>query len=146
MIVIPMKSWQIILPALIALGVVAVLAGLFAEEGAARTITVDDDGEGDYVTIQDAVDNATAGDTIRVWEGNYTGTVEVNKTLRIIGNGTERTRLNHIHINGHEKNFTIGNLSLQGNRSTDVGIFIGNMNRTTIRNCSLKDFRICLVS
>ena len=140
MIVIPMKIWQITLPALVVLASVAVLAGLCSEEGEARTITVDDDGEGDYATIQDAVDAAEDGDTIQVWDGNYTGTVEVNKTLMIIGNGTERTRLNQIHIDGHEKDFTIGNLSLQGNRSTDVGIFIEKMNRTTIRNCSLENF------
>ena len=53
-----------------------------------RTITVDDDGEGDYETIQHAIDNASQGDTIRVWEGIYCENVVVNKTLNLVGNGS----------------------------------------------------------
>jgi nitrous oxidase accessory protein len=34
-------------------------------------ITVDDDGDGDYTRIQDAVNNASAGDTIEVYSGRY---------------------------------------------------------------------------
>jgi parallel beta-helix repeat protein len=34
-------------------------------------ITVDDDGDGDYTRIQDAVNNASAGDTIEVYSGTY---------------------------------------------------------------------------
>ena len=35
----------------------------------AKTITVDDSGGADYSSIQNAVNNATEGDTIRVFEG-----------------------------------------------------------------------------
>ena len=93
MIVIPMKIWQMIFPALIALVVVAVLAGLCSEEGGARTITVDDDGEGDYATIQEAVDAAEDGDTIRVNDGEYEENVEIDKTLSLIGNGPDVTTI-----------------------------------------------------
>jgi parallel beta-helix repeat protein len=34
-------------------------------------ITVDDEGDGDYISIQDAIDNATAGDIIEVYSGKY---------------------------------------------------------------------------
>ena len=51
-------------------------------------IIVNDDGGGNYTTIQDAVDNASVGDTIFVWAGTYNETVCVNKTVTIIGNGT----------------------------------------------------------
>jgi parallel beta-helix repeat protein len=44
-----------------------------------------------YDTIQEAVDNATAGDTIRVAAGTYTENVVVNKSLNIIGDGIGST-------------------------------------------------------
>ena len=67
---------------------------LSAGESQGNTITVDDDGEGDYVSIQDAVDNATKGDTVRVWEGTYYENVVVNKTVSLIGNGSAVTAIN----------------------------------------------------
>ena len=42
----------------------------------------------DYRSIQDALDNATDGDTIRVYSGFYSGPVIVNRSVSIIGNGT----------------------------------------------------------
>ncbi|WP_455391938.1 right-handed parallel beta-helix repeat-containing protein [[Eubacterium] cellulosolvens] len=44
--------------------------------------------------IQDAIDNATSGDTIRIWSGIYHENLEVDKTLTLIGNGTENTVIN----------------------------------------------------
>ena len=48
-------------------------------------ITVDDDGEADYPRIQWAIDNASRGDTIRVFDGEYSEALNINKTLSIIG-------------------------------------------------------------
>jgi parallel beta-helix repeat protein len=50
----------------------------------ATDIIVDDDGTGDYTTIQDAIDNATAGDTIWVKAGSYNEQLTVNKDVTII--------------------------------------------------------------
>ena len=58
-----------------------------------ETITVDDDGEGEYTKIQDAIDAATEGDEIRVWAGTYEENVVVDKTLSLIGNGSEETTI-----------------------------------------------------
>ena len=58
-----------------------------------RTITVDDDGGADFTTIQDAIDNATDGDTIRVFRGGYDGPIIVNKSVSLIGNGSGNTRV-----------------------------------------------------
>jgi len=53
-------------------------------------ITVDDDGDGDYTSIQDAIDNATVGDTIKVYSGTYTETdILVNKQLILQGIDSE---------------------------------------------------------
>lgn len=59
----------------------------------ADTIIVDDDGDGDYNSIQEAVDNASAGDVIRVWDGTYYENVVVNKTVSLVGNGSEVTTI-----------------------------------------------------
>ena len=52
----------------------------------AATLTVDPTpGIGDYITIQAAVNAATAGDTIRVSSGTYYENVDVNKALTLQG-------------------------------------------------------------
>ncbi|HEC86415.1 MAG TPA: DUF1565 domain-containing protein, partial [Thermoplasmatales archaeon] len=50
-----------------------------------NTITVDDEGDGDYTCIQDAIDNATSGDTIEVYSGFYRENVKVYKTVKLKG-------------------------------------------------------------
>ena len=56
---------------------------------------VDNEGDGDFITIQEAIDNASTGDFIWVYSGNYSGDININKTLNIIGvdqeylNGTD---------------------------------------------------------
>lgn len=39
------------------------------------------------------IDNATEGDTIRVYEGTYYENVVVNKTVSLVGNGSEETTI-----------------------------------------------------
>ena len=43
----------------------------FSDAVTGDTITVDDEGTGDYVTIQYAVENASAGDDILIMPGTY---------------------------------------------------------------------------
>jgi len=52
-----------------------------------NTLYVGGTGEGNYTSIQDAIDDASDGDTIRVYNGLYNEVVEVNKRLNLIGNG-----------------------------------------------------------
>jgi len=65
----------------------------------AKTIIVDINGGGNYTSIQDAIDNASAGDTIRVWTGTYNENIVINHTLTIIGNGSGKTVINGDKIN-----------------------------------------------
>jgi len=59
----------------------------------AATLTVNDDGGADYTTLQAAIDNASAGDTIYVWEGTYNEDIYINKSLTIIGNSSTNTTI-----------------------------------------------------
>jgi len=66
---------------------------LFCGVGYGKTITVDDDGMADFETIQDAINAAEDTDTIRVFEGYYEENVVVNKSVTVIGNGSENTTI-----------------------------------------------------
>jgi len=79
---------RIFLEALFLLGALFLLM-LVIETAQARTIIVDDDGGADYQTIQDAINAAADGDTVKVYEGTYNEEVVVNKTLTLMGNGSK---------------------------------------------------------
>ena len=65
---------------------VAILFVVFAsEDSEAATHTVDKIGGSDYTNITHAVENASAGDTIRVASRNYHDAVDANKKLNFIG-------------------------------------------------------------
>lgn len=59
-----------------------------------ETIIVDDNGPADFPKIQWAIDNATDGDTVRVYDGWYNESLIINRSVSIIGNGSESTILN----------------------------------------------------
>ena len=79
----------------IMLGILFITIGflLVIDEVEGKTITVEYHGEGDYKTIQDAINSSEDGDTIRVFKGHYYGPVIVNKSVNLIGNGTGITQI-----------------------------------------------------
>ena len=48
-------------------------------------------GPGNYTHIQDAIDNATNGDTVYVYNGVYLENVVINKSLNIVGQNKTTT-------------------------------------------------------
>jgi len=70
-----------------------VLLVLAAGSGDARgeTFTVDDDGEAEYTKIQDAINVSADGDTIEVSAGTYDENVVVNRSIHLVGEGSEVT-------------------------------------------------------
>ena len=47
-----------------------------------------------WYKIQDAIDNASSGDTLNIWAWTYSENVEVDESITIIGNATSNTTLN----------------------------------------------------
>ena len=94
----------------------------------AATIIVDADGLGDFNKIQDAIDDASVGDTIRVFAGTYYGNVKLNKTISLIGNGTANTTLNGagsgtvLHITADWVNISGFKITNSGESQNDAGI------------------------
>ncbi len=87
-----MKRKALALTLIIALVISVVAVLWFVKTAMPKTITVPDD----YPTIQAAVDNANAGDTVFIRNGIYNETIIINKPLNLIGenpNNTIITRL-----------------------------------------------------
>jgi parallel beta-helix repeat protein len=101
------------------------------------TITVDDDGGEDYKTIQEAIDNATAGDTIDVKAGTYFENIVIDKRLTILGNGSVDTIIDGTGT-GPCVNITADQCKLSGFNITKgtTGIFVGGEN-VTISFCAV---------
>jgi len=56
-----------------------------------KTLTVDDDGTAGFRSIQMAINNASSGDTIFVLKGTYNESVDINKTVSLIGEDRDLT-------------------------------------------------------
>jgi parallel beta-helix repeat protein len=85
-----------------------------------RTWIVDTVGEGaDFRTVQEAINNASAGDTIFVRNGTYHENVVINKSITLLG---------------EEKTSTI----IDGN-GTDSVIFIEDADNITVKGFTLKN-------
>ena len=108
------RTSKLIIPLLTA--VTAFLIMIVISEGSSgATITVDVNGNGDFETIQDAIDNATADDTIEVWEGEYQENIEVDKAVDLIGNGSDLTTI-HGGWTGDVVNITSDWVNMSGFR------------------------------
>jgi parallel beta-helix repeat protein len=110
-------------------------------ETTSTKIIVDWNGNGNYTTIQEAINNASSGDTIYVWAGIYNENIIINKTITLIGNDTTNTRINGsgfgdvvsitsdwVNISG----FTIVNSGNKGAPNYDSGIKLDNVENVTI--------------
>jgi len=96
------------------------------------TITVDDEGDGDYTNIQEAIDNANPADTIEVYSGTYIENVIVNKQFNLVGVDSELGDGNDI-----------GNPVIDGGNSGDVFYVSAdkvNISGFTIQNSGNKDW------
>ena len=121
-----------------------------------RTIYVDDDNtsgpwngtlEHPYRHIQEGVNNASDGDTVFVFTGNYNEFVWLNKSIHLIGEDKNRTVIDGkntgfqigVYILSDEvciKGFTIQNTSYRG-----YGIFI--YRSSPVSNVNITENNIC---
>jgi parallel beta-helix repeat protein len=108
----------------------------------AATITVNDDGGADYLRIQDAIDNASAGDTIFVYNGTYSEGIFIDIPLYLTGESIENSIINDdreyytITVEDTE-NVTINSFTIIGPPgNVGGGIKIKNSSYNKITECS----------
>ncbi len=97
-------------------------------------VSIEDDG--DFSTIQQAVDTASSGDIIRIRDGVYAGTVFVNKTLHIMGVNTSFCVIDGGGENGfviHADEVVLSNCTI---KNASIGLYV-NGSDGVIRNCTL---------
>jgi parallel beta-helix repeat protein len=89
-------------------------------------------GPGNYTKIQDAIDNASDGDTVFVYSGVYNEQVSINKSINLFGENKSTTIINGqengciitlLADNNIVTNFTIKNAGFNGNEDI-AGIIV----------------------
>lgn len=113
-------------------------------------IIVDDEGDGDYTRIEDAVRTAKPGDTIKVYSGTYYETIELTKEINLIGIDYELgsgddsgnpivngNNLAHVFLISKNQNpVKVVNFTIINSYSTDSGIVIRSSDNQII-NCTI---------
>jgi len=86
----------------------------------AKTLYVDDDGGYDFTRIQEAIDEASPGDTIFVYNGTYEENLEIDKgNLTIVGENRDKVIIdgkkghNTIYIDVRVNNIKISEFTIQ---------------------------------
>ena len=135
-------SMRMIVGFLFILGVLLMLI-IVIEGATGEIIVVAKDSNGDYEKIQYAIDNATAGDKIRVWEGTYEEEIVVNTKLSIIGNGSTDTKIdggsNDDVVDVRTSNVTISGFRIvnSGSGARDAAIRVYRVSDCKISNISI---------
>lgn len=131
------------------------MLGTAVTQANAAVITVNDNGDGNYLSIQEAVRNAQNGDTILVSPGVYRENIKVDKELTILSNYTlSGSQANRTYVIGAMPdnavfNISAGNVTINGFHiaggpsGTDMygnaGFYL-----ESVRNCSLSNNTLIL--
>jgi parallel beta-helix repeat protein len=107
-------------------------------------IYVDDDGTADYIRIQDAIDNASDGDTIFVYNGIYYEHIIINKSIILNGENRETTEIygfgeNQDILNIKSNVTTVSNFTIRYGSDRNSGILIEDSSYVTISECDFFD-------
>lgn len=107
----------------------------------ARTLVVDINGQGDYTSIKDAIDNATSLDIVRVRKGVYKeNNLSINKKIVLVGEDSSNTIIDF----GGEKGFILSSSHVEMSNikmvnSGDYAIYVPpGGDSCTISNCVIE--------
>jgi nitrous oxidase accessory protein NosD len=111
-----------------------------------NTLYVGGSGPGNYTKIQDAVNDASDGDTVFVYSGTYYEGVKINKSIDLIGENRDSTIIDFDAGSGYDNtvnlqasNITLSGFSIVGcSLSNRAGVYINsafnNVNKNIITN------------
>lgn len=106
-------------------------------KAAGTTLYVGGNGPGNYSCIQDAIDDATNGDTIFVFNGTYYENIVVNKSINLIGENRDTTFIHGKRI-GIVVNITAHSVLIRDFTITKgiCGVYsVGGASNITIASC-----------
>ena len=89
--IIKIKELRFLYTSVFVLAILICIIEMETDQASGSTIIVASDGSGEYTQIQSALDNSKIGDDIRVYSGTYYENVDVDKFVRLIGNGSDDT-------------------------------------------------------
>jgi parallel beta-helix repeat protein len=106
-----------------------------------NTLYVGGSGPGNYSKIQDAIDNASDGDTVFVYNGIFIEKLKINKSITLLGENRDSTIINgkgspkswHI-ISIYTDDVTISNLNVRNTTSNWATICLRGRNCKIINN------------
>ena len=107
-----------------------------SNEGSNNIIYVDDDGTADYTRIQDAIDNASDGDTIFVYSGIYYETLILDKSILLKGENKNSTIIDGKYFINHSYGITLALYSYNSN-SEITGFTIKNFKYAIVKRAPL---------
>jgi parallel beta-helix repeat protein len=99
-------------------------------------------GEGNYTKIQDAIDNASDGDTVFVYSGLYNETLEISNSINLIGEDRENTFIDGMKkdvllIRGYCSGIKINGFCIQNGED---GIYVSSKyNLEIISDCEISN-------
>ena len=119
------------------------LKDVSASPNRGTTLYVGGSGSNNYTKIQDAIDNASEGDTVYVKERTYYENLIINKTINLIGENQQTTIIDGNNLgNGleiHEPNVTVSGFRIKNcNKDDYSGIKIFS-SKNQIFNCTILD-------
>ena len=97
---------------------------------------VDDDGGADYTKIQDAIDNASDGNTVFVYSGVYYETLILNKSILLKGENKYSTIIDGRDVENHSYGITLAVYSDISN-SEITGFTIQNFDYAIVKRAPL---------
>jgi len=108
------------------------------------TIIVDINGNGDYISLYDAVWESDNDDIIRIYNGTYNENIRINKEISLIGNGsstiiTPSKNWYNAVIEINSDNVTLSNVHIQCNDEIRAGLSLRDNSNITIENVTITD-------
>jgi parallel beta-helix repeat protein len=110
----------------------------------AVTITVDDSGGADHLTIQAAVNAANPGDTVYVYNGTYYENVAIGKNITLMGESREKTIVDGgvvsdvLYVSSDSVNITGFNITNSRTMLTSAGITLDGVQYCNIYKNNLQ--------